>query len=192
MNSNQNSIYNDFNCEQMYKDCKQGISSIINGMPFFIKIIIFSTLIFYVINLFTPYISFVLVDIPYYTILHFQIWRLFTTPFITTGLLSIIFSLLFWYRDAVKQEQEKGTQTGRRLVHRRKYPRTDNITRVMGLGSGSYTEPKKTDEAGRGTDIRGTVKMRRLRKISALQSQKSKGRYENTGILLLQYLQRVR
>ena len=109
MNSNQNSISNDFNSEQMYKDCKQGISSIINGMPFFIKIIIFSTLIFYVINLFTPYISFVLVDIPYYTILHFQIWRLFTTPFITTGLLSIIFSLLFWYRDAVKQEQEKGT-----------------------------------------------------------------------------------
>ena len=109
MNSNQNSISNDFNSEQLYKDCKQGISSIINGMPFFIKIIIFSTLIFYVINLFTPYISFVLVDIPYYTILHFQIWRLFTTPFITTGLLSIIFSLLFWYRDAVKQEQEKGT-----------------------------------------------------------------------------------
>ena len=109
MNSNQNSINQDFNFGQMCKDCREGINSIIEQMPFFVKIIVFSTLIFFIINLFTPYISFYLADIPYFTIFYFQIWRLLTTAFITTGLLSIVFSLLFWYRDAVKQEQEKGT-----------------------------------------------------------------------------------
>ena len=78
-------------------------------MPFFVKNIVFSTLIFFIINLFTPYVAFFLVDIPYYTIFYLQIWRLITTPFITTGLISIVFSLLFWYRYAVRLEREKGT-----------------------------------------------------------------------------------
>ena len=109
MNSNQNSFSNDFNFSQISKDCKRVIGSIIEQMPFFNKIIVFLTLIFFVLNLFTPYIAFYLVDIPYFTIFHFQIWRLFTTTFITTGLLSIILSLFFWYRNAVKQEQDIGT-----------------------------------------------------------------------------------
>ena len=109
MNSNQNSISNDFNCEQMMKDCRDGLNSIIGKMPLFIKIIVFSTIIFFIINLFTPYVAFYLADIPYFTIFHLHLWRLFTTPFITTSIFSIIFSLLFWYRDAFKQEEENGT-----------------------------------------------------------------------------------
>ena len=111
MNSNQNSnsISNDFNCEQMMKDCRDSLNSIISKMPLFIKIVVFSTIIFFIINLFTPYVAFYLADIPYFTIFHLHLWRLFTTPFITTGLFSIIFSLIFWYRDAFKQEEENGT-----------------------------------------------------------------------------------
>lgn len=109
MNSNQNSINNDFNPSQMCKDCRDGLNSIINKMPFFVKIIVYSTLLFFIISLFTQYVAFYLVNIPYYTIFYFQIWRLFTTAFITTGILSILFSLIFWYRDAVKKEQDIGT-----------------------------------------------------------------------------------
>ena len=108
MSSNR-SISNDFNGGQICKDCRDGLHSLIESMPFFVKIIVFSTLIFFIINLFTPYVAFYLVDIPYYTIFYLQIWRLFTTPFITTGLISIVFSLLFWYRRAVTLEREKGT-----------------------------------------------------------------------------------
>ena len=108
MSSNRN-ISNDFNGGQICKDCREGLPSIIDSMPFFVKIIVFSTLIFFIINLFTPYVAFFLVNIPYYTIFYLQIWRLFTTPFITTGLISIVFSLLFWYRHAVRLEREKGT-----------------------------------------------------------------------------------
>ena len=109
MNSNQSSIGNDFNPNQMCKDCRNGLNSILENMPLFIKIIVFLTLIFFLINLFIPYVAFFLANIPYFTIYGFQIWRLFTTAFITTGLLSIIFSLLFWYRDAVQLERENGT-----------------------------------------------------------------------------------
>jgi hypothetical protein len=108
MSSNRN-ISNDFNGGQICKDCRDGLYSIIDNMPFFVKIVVFSTLIFFIINLFTPYVAFFLVDIPYYTIFYLNIWRLFTTPFITTGLISIVFSLLFWYRHAVRLEREKGT-----------------------------------------------------------------------------------
>ena len=109
MSSNQNSIGNDFNGSQICKDCRDGLNSLIDSMPFFIRIIVFSTLIFFIINLFTPIIAFYLVDVPYYTILRLQLWRLFTSPFITTSLVSIFFSLLFWFRHAIKLEQEKGT-----------------------------------------------------------------------------------
>lgn len=109
MNSERNSISNDFNTNQMFKDCKERINSIINNMPLFVKIVIYLTLIFFLINLFTSFISFYLVNIPYFTILHFQIWRLFSTAFITTGFLSIILSFLFWYKDSVKKERESGT-----------------------------------------------------------------------------------
>ena len=109
MSSSQNSISNDFNGSQICKDCQEGFNSILTSMPFFVRIIVFSTIILFIINLFTPYVAFYLVDIPYFTIFHLQIWRIFTTPFITTGLFSVIFCLLFWYRDAVKLEQNKGT-----------------------------------------------------------------------------------
>ena len=109
MNSNQNSANNDFDPGQMFKDCREGLKSLLDKMPFFVRIIVFSTLIFFIINLFTPYVAFYLADIPYYTLFFFQIWRLFTTAFITTGLLSVIFSIFFWYRDAVKKEQDLGT-----------------------------------------------------------------------------------
>ena len=109
MSSNQNSISNDFNFGQICKDCRSGINSILDNMPFFVKIVVFSTLIFFIINLFTPYVAFYLVDIPYFTIFKLQIWRLFTNAFITTGLISIVFSLFFWYRRAVKLEQDKST-----------------------------------------------------------------------------------
>ena len=104
MNSNQN--YQNGN---MCEDFKNFVTGIINNMPLFIKIVVFSTIILYILNLFIPYVAFYLADIPYYTIYYFQIWRLITTSFMTTGILSIIFSLLFWYKEAVKVEKATGT-----------------------------------------------------------------------------------
>ena len=91
------------------QDLKDKIKNIFDSMPLFIKIVLLSTIILYILNLFIPYVALYLADIPYFTVYYCQIWRLITTPFITTGILSIIFSLLFWYKDAVKLERDIGT-----------------------------------------------------------------------------------
>ena len=109
MNSNQNNINDDFNCEQICKDCWNGFKSVLSSMPFFIRITVSLSIIFCIINIFTPYVSLYLADIPYFTIFSFQLWRLITTPFITTGAINLVFSLFFWFRHSVKLEKEKGT-----------------------------------------------------------------------------------
>ena len=48
-------------------------------------------------------------DIPYYTIYYCNIWRLITTSLMTTNIISILFSLFFCFREAVKLEKEIGT-----------------------------------------------------------------------------------
>ena len=106
MNINQNNPYNSGNC---CKDCKEFINGILNSMPFFVKMVVCSTVILYLINLIIPYVALFLADIPYFTIYYFQVWRLFTTPFITTGLFSVIFSIYFWYEKASKLEKGMGT-----------------------------------------------------------------------------------
>jgi len=103
------SLNEDFNGSQMFSDCKSWLNSFIDGLPFFVKWFMFLTLIFFIINLFTPYIAFYLANIPYFTIFHCQIWRLFTTAFITTGLINIIFSLLIFYRYSISLERDIGT-----------------------------------------------------------------------------------
>ena len=80
-----------------------------DSVPLFIKFIILSTSILYILNLFIPFISFFFANIPYYTILKFQIWRLATNAFITTSLLNIIFAFLSWIKDACDLEKSNGT-----------------------------------------------------------------------------------
>lgn len=108
MSSNQ-SISDDFNCSQMCSDCRNWISSFLYKLPFFVKWVILLTILFFITNFFTQIVSFYLADIPYFTIFHGQIWRLFTTAFITTGLINVIFSLLIFYRYSINHEKDIGT-----------------------------------------------------------------------------------
>ena len=80
-----------------------------DSLPLFIKLFLFISIILYLLNIFIPFISLIFANIPYYTIIYVNIWRLFTSSFITTNLLSIIFSIYFWCQEAVKLERELGT-----------------------------------------------------------------------------------
>ena len=108
MNSGQ-SLNEDFNGNQMFSDCRNWINSFLDSLPFFAKWFMILTLIFFLINLFTPYISFYLADIPYFTIFYGQIWRLITTAFITTGLINLIFGLFIFQRYSIQNEKDIGT-----------------------------------------------------------------------------------
>ena len=100
---------NSINTGNLCSDCKQFINRILDSMTYFIKLVICCTIILYLINFIIPYIALLLADIPYYTIYYIQIWRLITTPFMTTNLFSVIFSIFFWYDKASKLEKEIGT-----------------------------------------------------------------------------------
>jgi membrane associated rhomboid family serine protease len=107
MSSNQ--LNEDFNGSQMCTDCRNWLNSFLDNLPFFVKWVMFLTLIFFIINFFTPYVAFYLANIPYFTLFQGQIWRLFTTAFITTGLINCIFSLFLFYRYSLNSEKEIGT-----------------------------------------------------------------------------------
>ena len=88
---------------------RDNLSKIWRSIPLFIKTIMILTIILYILNLFFPYISLYLSNIPYYTILKIHLWRFISTIFITTEIINIILSLLFWVKYASELESSMGT-----------------------------------------------------------------------------------
>lgn len=90
-------------------DCKEKAKQIWNDIPLFVKFIIVSSLVLYLLNLiFNPF-GFYLANIPYYTIYKIQIWRIITSTFLNTSILNILFGLLSWVRDGSSLELSMGT-----------------------------------------------------------------------------------
>lgn len=77
-------------------------------VPLFVRFVVISTVVLYVISWITSYI-YVLMNIPAKSILNFQIWRLFSSVFLTPSIISIIFGFMSWAPDAVKLEYTSGT-----------------------------------------------------------------------------------
>ena len=88
---------------------KMNFKRLWNLIPFFIKFMSFTTLIFYILNLFFKDISFFLSDVPLYTVYHFQFWRLFTSFLITTNFFNVILGLIFWTREGSSMEARIGS-----------------------------------------------------------------------------------
>lgn len=105
MNSN---TTNSINETENY-DCQSNCKKLCTGIPLFIKTIILITTILCGLNYLFPFISFYLSNVPYYTIYNFQVWRLFSTSLITTNIINIIFSILFWVKHASNLEDTMGT-----------------------------------------------------------------------------------
>lgn len=100
---------NNFNSSSADEDCRTKLAKLWNLIPLFIRFLVLITIVIYLLDLFVPFISFSLSNIPLYTIFYFQIWRLITTVFITTSILNIILILVFWVRDASGLESKIGT-----------------------------------------------------------------------------------
>ena len=102
--NNINSINN-----QNQSSCQEDLKKIYYSMPLFIRFVVTSTVILYILNLFIPLISLYFSNIPYFIIFKFQLWRLFTNAFITTSIFSIIFAFMSWIKDASNLETNIGT-----------------------------------------------------------------------------------
>lgn len=85
------------------------IAKIWRNIPFFNKLLLILTFIFYILNLLIKNISFYFSNIPYFTIFYFQLWRIITTVFISTNLFKLILGLIFWIKYASSLESSIGT-----------------------------------------------------------------------------------
>ena len=91
------------------EDCSTRLSKIWKSIPFFVKTINILTILIYIPSLFVKEIPYYLANIPYFTLLKFQLWRLLTGTLLTTNVFNIILYLLFWVNEASKLETGLGT-----------------------------------------------------------------------------------
>ena len=110
MNSNINTLNNNNdNANVPQIDCKEKIKNIWNNIPLYVRFIMLSSLVIYLINLLIPIIGFYLANVPFYTIYKFQLWRVVTTSFLNTSIINILFGLLAWVSDGSSLERSMGT-----------------------------------------------------------------------------------
>ena len=85
------------------------LKTILTNIPIFIKCYFIITIVLYILTLKIKCISFYLINIPSYTVFHFQVWRLFTSVFITTNIFQIILAFFVWVKYASTLEISLGT-----------------------------------------------------------------------------------
>jgi membrane associated rhomboid family serine protease len=95
--------------KEQLEDFKLKIGKIFSNIPLFIKCYFIITLVFYILNLKLTFISYYLINVPTFTILRFQIWRLITSVFITTNIFQIILAFFVWVKYASLLETSLGT-----------------------------------------------------------------------------------
>ena len=78
-------------------------------IPLFIKLIVLITITLYLINRFAFNLSLYISNIPFYTIYKYQIWRLFSTSLMNTGIINITLSLVLWIKLGAILEDSTGT-----------------------------------------------------------------------------------
>jgi membrane associated rhomboid family serine protease len=81
----------------------------VNKIPFFIRFVLITKTILFIINIFSNYISFYLSNLPFYTINRYQFWRLITTTFITTNIINMIIGFIVWMKTCISLERSIGT-----------------------------------------------------------------------------------
>ena len=78
-------------------------------IPLFNKLIVLITITLYIINRFAFNLSLYISNIPFYTIYKYQIWRLFSTSLMNTGIINITLSLVIWIKLGAILEDSTGT-----------------------------------------------------------------------------------
>ena len=95
--------------KEQLEDLKIKLGRIWLNIPLFIKCYFIITIILYLLSLPLKIIPFYLINNPSYTIMHFQLWRLVTSVFITTNIFQIILAFFVWVKYASLLEISLGT-----------------------------------------------------------------------------------
>jgi membrane associated rhomboid family serine protease len=109
MNTNINSFNNYNSGNNPQASTGDRIKAAWASVPIFVKLVITLTIVLYILS--WPFENFInlFINIPYKTILRFNVWRVFTSVFVTLNLLNILFAFLSWIPDAIRLENTIGT-----------------------------------------------------------------------------------
>lgn len=78
-------------------------------VPLFVRFIMITTITFYILSWFVGTFTKALTNLPALVIYKFQIWRLFTSVFVTLSIFNVLFAFLAWVPDAIRLENSIGT-----------------------------------------------------------------------------------
>lgn len=78
-------------------------------VPLYVRFIMITTTVFYLLSWFLKDFMTALTNIPAYVIYNIQLWRLFTSTFVTLSIFNILFGFLAWIPDAMRLEYTSGT-----------------------------------------------------------------------------------
>lgn len=90
------------------QSCGEKIKEYWSDVPFFVRFIIITTVILYLLSWFTPFMM-NFANIPFFTIYKIHLWRIVTSVFMTLSIINIVFAMFAWLPDALKLEKSTGT-----------------------------------------------------------------------------------
>ncbi len=99
---------NNFQNNNGQASCTERMKAFWATIPLFVKFVIVTTVLLYLVSWIIDLES-ILSNILMYTIDRIQIWRLFTSVFMTANLLNILFAFMSWVPDAIRLENTAGT-----------------------------------------------------------------------------------
>ena len=88
---------------------KSNCAKLCEVIPLFIKSLIITITSLYIINTFAFNISFYISNIPFYTIYKYQIWRIFSTSLMNTGIINLVLLIILWLKFGAILENTIGT-----------------------------------------------------------------------------------
>ena len=90
-------------------DCTQKVKECWSNVPLYSRFVFWTCMFLLLVSLFIGGIAELFVNYPPFTIQGFQIWRLFTAPFVSMRPLSLLFSLCSFISRGMQNERSRGT-----------------------------------------------------------------------------------
>ncbi len=97
------------NNQNLGKNCKDYLVNFWTRVPIFVRSVIITTFLLYILSLYTNDVQIYLGNTPQDTVNHLRIWTLFTSCMVNPNIINLIFAYISWIPDGIRLESSNGT-----------------------------------------------------------------------------------
>ena len=90
-------------------NCKDWLYNFWTRVPLFVRTVILTTLVLFIVSLYTQDVETYLENTPKVTVNSFMLWTLFTSCLINGNALNLFFAYISWIPDGIRLESSNGT-----------------------------------------------------------------------------------